>query len=111
MCAIAYSDRLTCWGNSTTGQTTIPKNIGTVKDVACGAEHTCVIDKKDNNITCWGSNFNRQISPPKNLTTATNIESSGFHSCAITSDSNVYCWEKIFMDKARCLIILEKSLI
>ncbi len=123
-CAIAISNsKIYCWGNNSSGQlgdgsiitSPIPTTVDTsgvlsgltIKAIAAGGYHTCVI-ASDDRAYCWGNNGSGQLG--NNSTTNSSIPvavdtsgvlngltvkaiSAGYNfTCAIASDNNTYCW-------------------
>ncbi len=123
-CAIStLGSKAYCWGNNTSGQlgnnstTTSSTPVAvdtsgvlaskTIKSIAAGTGHTCVI-ASDDKAYCWGQNTYGQLGD--NSTTSSSVpvavDTSGllagktlksitagtYSTCAIASDSNAYCW-------------------
>ena len=135
-CVIAYDiasgDQAYCWGgnwygalgvatnNRTPNPNPVPVAVNTtgilngktIKSIATGVFHTCVI-ASDNQVYCWGANNYGQLGVSTNAgtdnsnpdpvavdTTGALIgktivsisTSDGIHTCATDSDNKVYCW-------------------
>lgn len=120
-CAILDNDALKCWGVNIQGQLGLgdindrtkpeatPVNLGTgrtVKAVALGKHHTCVI-LDNGEVKCWGNGAAGQLgyinvvvknapdSAPVLLgvgRTAKAISAGEAHTCAILDNDNVKCW-------------------
>ena len=63
--------------------------VGAVKQMALGAEHTCVIDDRDQ-LVCWGSGAWDKTKAPQG--TYIDISAGEGHTCAIRQDNNIRCW-------------------
>jgi alpha-tubulin suppressor-like RCC1 family protein len=121
--AIASDDKAYCWGqnwagalgnNSTTdsGNPVAVNTAGvlagkTIKQIATGGSHTCVI-ASDDKVYCWGYNEYGELgnnSTTNSLVpvavntagvlsgkTVKQLDVSSEHTCVIASDDKVYCW-------------------
>jgi alpha-tubulin suppressor-like RCC1 family protein len=58
-CAVDDAGRVTCWGDSFSGQSTVAAGLGTIVAVTTGRNHTCVLDDAGG-VSCWGSNDQNQ---------------------------------------------------
>ncbi len=95
-----------------TANLTVTPKVPTVKQVAAGFDHSCVI-LYDNSVNCWGSNYVGQLGqgntteyggspsapissePPVNLgsgRTALQISAGYSHTCALLDTHQVLCW-------------------
>ncbi len=113
-CAITNSDTVKCWGynefsqlgNQTIGTySTVPlevRNLGVVKAIAIGGNHSCAITFADT-VNCWGRNLFGQLGNgttqnsgfPVNVSNVAAVKSlaaGGQHSCAVTQSNTVKCW-------------------
>jgi alpha-tubulin suppressor-like RCC1 family protein len=122
-CVIASDDKPYCWGygdygqlgNSANGSSNVPVAVTmtgalsgkTVKSIATGAHHTCVI-ASDNKPYCWGyggsaalgnngvsdSNIPVAVTMTGALSgkTVKSIATRSYHVCVIASDNRPYCW-------------------
>lgn len=122
-CVIASDNNAYCWGRNNSGQlgdnsitnrnypVAVVSNGAlnglTIKSIAAGYDHTCVI-ASDNNAYCWGRGNEGQLgrgsgaesrvpvavnkSGLLNGLTIKSIATGGNHSCVIASDDNAYCW-------------------
>jgi prepilin-type N-terminal cleavage/methylation domain-containing protein len=120
-CVIASDNNAYCWGynlngqlgnNSTTNSSVpVPVTTGalngkTIKSIAAGDSHTCVV-ASDNNAYCWGDNLygglgngstTQSLVPVAVSTGALNgktiksITAGGSSTCVIASDNLAYCW-------------------
>ena len=115
-CALLNDNALKCWGQnnhkqlgsgSTQSTENTPQDVNispgrTVKQVACGTSHTCVVlDNGD--LTCWGRNSNGQLGDGTNQTSLSPVNvalnkkvkmvSLGTEStCVILEDNSLKCW-------------------
>lgn len=118
-CAIAFDNRVYCWGYNVNGQlgnnsyatSYIPVLVNTdpvinrnfITTIAAGSAHTCAADSSGN-AYCWGNNYKEQIGLDKSTTTAKNptlvsglsgvtqLTAGDYHTCAIVESGRVYCW-------------------
>lgn len=123
-CAVASDDKAYCWGYNDRGQlgddsgnnsrvpvpvqTNLVLSGKTVKQLASGRFHACVI-ASDDKAYCWGSNMDGQlgsgystISSPVPVMVQGSIVlggksirsmDAGFeHTCVVDSDGKAYCW-------------------
>ncbi len=113
-CWIKNSDRsLYCWGRNNYGQlgtgNTINSSIvakaqiGSVRSVSVGYDHTCAI-KTDSTLWCWGNNDYGQLglgfrygfsSIPKRVTylpAVAKVSAGNEYTCASKTDGSLYCW-------------------
>lgn len=123
-CAIASDGKAYCWGygvthaelgNGTMSQANSPVAVSangvlsgkTVKRIAAGFDHNCVI-ASDDNVYCWGEGEHgalgngstaRAATPVAVSTTGAlagktikRIATGSDHACAVTTDDRVYCW-------------------
>jgi alpha-tubulin suppressor-like RCC1 family protein len=77
-----------CWGDSGSGQTTVPVLTNPVLAVSAGESHTCALD--DNGVHCWGHNGFGQATVPA-LVNPVVVSAGDRHTCAI-DDNGVHCW-------------------
>jgi alpha-tubulin suppressor-like RCC1 family protein len=123
---IVYTDgTLSCWGYPTglgygdvsarpwpRDAIIVPEFVdagGTVKEVAIGTNHTCVLMVLHDRVRCWGGNGNGELGygpmqqvgdepgelPTPNLALGSPVEhiaSNDRHTCAILDDGTVKCW-------------------
>ncbi len=120
-CAIAYNNKIYCWGGNDYGQlgdgtktsSFIPKLIDEDKDyksISVGFYHTCAIDL-DSKVYCWGGNDYGQLGDNSNtdrfvpVAVKSDLNTDALYSkkiksistgqrntCAIDSDGKAYCW-------------------
>lgn len=117
-CVIKSDDTPWCWGTGSMGQlgngSTSPSapsavtisGVTTVKAIAAGYGHTCVI-KSDDVVGCWGSNWNGEtgsgtltmyelslVTPQVggSSVTAKALSITGNSTCVITTSDEVACW-------------------
>jgi alpha-tubulin suppressor-like RCC1 family protein/Tfp pilus assembly major pilin PilA len=122
-CAIASDDKAYCWGQNLAGglgnnslvDSSIPVAVNTagvlagktIKALATGNYHTCVI-ASDDKAYCWGANWRYELGNGTDTNSSvpvavyTNgilkgrsvktISSGGDHSCAITTLNEFTCW-------------------
>jgi|GEM_PF-1401643 len=84
--------------------TTATINVGHIRDIAAGGNHTCAV-LSNGTVKCWGYNGQCQVgkywdypwieSTPlmvPNISTAIKIAVGSSHSCVIIADGRVLCW-------------------
>jgi CSLREA domain-containing protein len=89
-CAIRIDSTLTCWGDNSAGQTSIPAGLGTVTSVATSNFETCAV-KTDSTLACWGSN-SVTYPVPAGLGPVRRVQLNTNGACAIKVDGTVACW-------------------
>lgn len=80
---------VTCWGNNSHGQSTVPTNLSHPVAIAAGSYHTCALD--DNGVQCWGRNSYDEGTVPLDLSNPTMITAGMHYTCAL-DDNGVQCW-------------------
>jgi alpha-tubulin suppressor-like RCC1 family protein len=125
-CAVLAAGGVKCWGRNNYGQlgngATIPGTSqgvpvdvtgvgtiqldGSVKPIAAGADHTCVI-LASGTLQCWGRGTTGQLGNAASLDSSTPVAVSGLtsvkqvdggggtasgHTCAVVSGGTVSCW-------------------
>ena len=73
-----------CWGNSNSGQCTVPAGLGPVTAVAAGYAHTVAL-KGDATVACWGSNGSGECNVPAELVPVIAVAAGWFHTVALTA--------------------------
>ena len=90
-CALKPAGSLSCWGLSDSGQTSVPNELGQVKQLSLGASHSCELNEAGQ-VICWGANDNRQRDVPGNLGAVDQVSAGGFHTCVVKDDGTARCW-------------------
>ena len=89
-CALSSDGtRISCWGNSADGRTTVPASGSVYTALSAGNNHTCAL-KSDGRVTCWGQNTYGQASAPTEAFTS--ISAGGTFTCGIRSGGGLSCW-------------------
>jgi alpha-tubulin suppressor-like RCC1 family protein len=88
-CAVKPDQSVVCWGDATSGETTVPSGLRAT-EVAVGTAHSCAL-QLDGAVRCWGIINNTDIRMPSGLR-AKHIRSSHKAVCAITADDTAVCW-------------------
>ena len=89
VCAVDLSSHAVCWGNNSNGQSDVPADLGTVKQVAAGNFSTCAV-KTDGRVVCWGSGA-AYLAPPLDLGPAkAAYPNDGV--CAVLLNGRLRCW-------------------
>lgn len=100
-CAI-NGTAVTCWGDSSSGKTTVPVAVSSPQQIAAGANHTCAING-DGSVSCWGDNtYSQKGDVDANgyvdgVSNALRISAGTDHTCAVTGTyttggTAVVCW-------------------
>src|SRR5690606_15808019 len=114
-CALRDSERVTCWGRNTRGQTGTD-TVGTITDapgadvaglagaaqVTAGADFACA-RLNGGTVQCWGDNERGQLGdgtvsnrfearPVTGLSDVIWVDAGEAHACAVISDGSVWCW-------------------
>ena len=79
------------WGANTSGQTTVPGDIGDVVDIAAGASHSLAL-RADGTVVAWGDNAAGQCDVPSGLSGVVAIGAGDHHSLAVLADGNLVGW-------------------
>ena len=109
------NDAVWCWGDNSYGQlgnggggpSSTPvhvQGLHSLRNLAVGGEHACVVLASAGGVACWGKNGSGELgnddthdSPtPVNVSTIggapVSLAAGGFHTCALVSSPNVLCW-------------------
>lgn len=62
-CVVNSAGRLSCWGANSSGEATVPADLGTVSHVSAGWFHTCAVTRAAT-LRCWGVNYDGQTTIP-----------------------------------------------
>jgi alpha-tubulin suppressor-like RCC1 family protein len=84
-------DEVACWGDNSSGQSSVPANLTNVVSVAVGGGHTLAL-RADGTLGAWGANQRGQGSAPFGLTNAVAIAASQLNSMALRADGQVIVW-------------------
>ena len=93
-CALKPDGNAACWGDNSSGQTSVPVDAAPMKAVAAGASHTCAV-RNDGSLLCWGAtaageNFGQTVAPTSGTYSA--VVTGMYHSCALRADGAAECW-------------------
>lgn len=100
-CAI-NNGSASCWGDSTSGKTTVPGAVSAPLQLAAGSNHTCAINA-DRTVSCWGDDtYGQKGDVDTNgyvdgVSNALRISAGANHTCAVTGTyvtggTSVVCW-------------------
>jgi len=100
-CAINGSS-VQCWGDSSSGKTSVPGVVSAPKRIAAGSNHTCAINSTGT-VSCWGDNSLGQLGDGNSdgyvdgVTNAKRIAAGANHTCALTGNfsmggTRIVCW-------------------
>ncbi|HEY0777252.1 MAG TPA: hypothetical protein VGD56_04720, partial [Gemmatirosa sp.] len=95
-CAVDPGGTVTCWGDNTYGQTTVPAGLTGVTQVDAGDYHTCVVTNAGG-VVCWGAvggsvNSGQTTVPTAAQSGVTQVSAGAYHTCAVTVAGTVTCW-------------------
>ena len=90
-CVVNIAGSLSCWGANSFGQTNVPSDIGSVRQVSVGGYHTCAITSA-NALRCWGLNGAGQTIVPNDLGSVSQVSAGWGHTCVVTSTNAIRCW-------------------
>jgi alpha-tubulin suppressor-like RCC1 family protein/uncharacterized protein YjbI with pentapeptide repeats len=82
---------IAAWGQSSSGQTTVPVGVADVVAVAGGAYHSLAL-KANGTVVAWGRNSSGQTNVSAGLTNVVAVACGGFHSLALKSDGTAVAW-------------------
>jgi alpha-tubulin suppressor-like RCC1 family protein len=88
-CAIGGDGLVSCWGENSGGQVSVPAGLGTALQVAAGGSSTCAI-RADRTVTCWGGV--NPPAPPASLGPVAQISMFGAQVCAVQVGGALACW-------------------
>ncbi len=80
-----------CWGSNSSGQCTVPDNLGTVIAVAAGNSHTLAL-RADGTVAAWGENGSGQCDVPESLSGVVALAAGSSASFALKADGTVVAW-------------------
>jgi len=80
-----------CWGDNSSGETTIPDGLPAVTQAVAGGGFTCALTVSGT-VICWGFDGNGQTDVPSGLSGVTQISAGQYDACARRSDGTVVCW-------------------
>jgi uncharacterized repeat protein (TIGR02543 family) len=90
-CALLAGGTVTCWGENSYGQATVPAGITSATAISAGGYHSCAL-LDGGTVTCWGDDYRGQASVPAGITTASAISAGEYHTCALLDGGTVTCW-------------------
>ncbi|OGV64291.1 MAG: hypothetical protein A2283_13635 [Lentisphaerae bacterium RIFOXYA12_FULL_48_11] len=88
---IVSNNRVTAWGDNSSGQTNVPQQLSNVVDVAAGLYHSVVLCT-NGKVVCWGNNSCGQTNVPAGLSNVVAISGGGSIGMALQSDGRVVVW-------------------
>ena len=93
VCWLQQDRQVVCAGSNSSGQATVPNDLGTTSTVAvvAGREGSCAVDE-NGAVRCWGRNGAEQSALPADLRPVTQLSLGDGHGCALHADGGVSCW-------------------
>jgi hypothetical protein len=82
---------VTAIGRNTNGQATVPTDLGAVKAIAAGGNHSVAL-RLDGTVRCWGLNTSQQCTVPTTIGVAKAIGAGGALSAALRTDGTFVGW-------------------
>ena len=86
--ALRNDGSLLAWGGSSRGQSEVPRDIGTVTEIAVGDLHNLAL-LEDGTVVAWGDNSSGQTDIPEGLSNVISIYAGGNYSLALKSDGTL----------------------
>jgi hypothetical protein len=96
-CVITFNHEVNCWGNSESGATNVPPDLGKVQEISSGYHWTCAVTIQQQ-VRCWGLDYIYPPPAPADLGKVAHISVRGFFSCAITTEELARCWGQNYGD-------------
>ena len=91
MCALTATRDVTCWGDNSLGQITVPASVDTAAGITAGPKHACAVTTSGT-VVCWGDQSTPAVSPPADLQPVSNIAAGDGFTCALTVVQMLVCW-------------------
>ena len=79
------------WGDSTLGQTSVPKGLGTLRQLSAGTWHTLAL-QTNGTVVAWGDSTDGKLSVPNTLQSVVAVAAGGNHSLALDAEGRVTGW-------------------
>lgn len=90
-CIVTLSRGVSCWGDSSQGQATVPGGLSDVIEVGAGLFHTCAL-RASGTVTCWGESTANKLAVPTEFAPFVDLAVGDDHACATSVDGTVHCW-------------------
>ena len=90
-CAVKTDGTVTCWGDDSQDQTSVPEGLTGAMAVSTSSAHNCAL-RNDATVICWGRSSEGQTTVPVGLTGVAAVGAGGIHTCALKGDGTVTCW-------------------
>ncbi len=85
------SGKVFAWGDNSSGQSTVPTNIGALVGVAGGLAHSIAL-RADGTVAAWGNNSHGQTNLHPALAGISAVAAGGFHNLALSTNGSVTAW-------------------
>ena len=79
------------WGDSALGQTSVPKGMGTLRQLSAGTWHTLAL-QTNGTVVAWGDSTDGKLSVPNTLQSVVAVAAGGNHSLALDAEGRVTGW-------------------
>ncbi len=83
--------RVIGWGDDSSGQSSVPGDLGDVIEIAAGASHSLAL-RSDGTVAAWGNNDDGQCDVPADLAGVVSIGAGDRHSLAVLANGQVVGW-------------------
>lgn len=91
-CGIKDDNTVLCWpAGIPDGRSTVPSDLGTVKQIATLGSHTCAITSAEK-LRCWGSDVHGESSGFVSTDTFSYVSTGWYYTCALKGDGIVGCF-------------------
>ena len=90
-CVLLRNGDVLCQGADAQGQSTVPTDLGPVRQISAGFNHTCAITSSGT-VRCWGSNGYGQAEVPPDLGPVSQVSAGTEGTCVLLTDGTVRCW-------------------
>ena len=85
------SGKVFAWGDNSSGQTSVPTNVGAIVSLGGGLSHSIAL-RTDGSVAAWGNNTHGQTNVPVSLAGVATVTAGGFHNLALLTNGNVVAW-------------------
>ncbi|MBM3848936.1 MAG: hypothetical protein FJ396_01890 [Verrucomicrobia bacterium] len=79
------------WGDGRLGQTSVPRGLGTLRQISAGTWHTLAL-RADGTVVAWGDSTDGKLSVPPTLRDVVAVAAGGNHSLALDASGRITGW-------------------